>query len=112
MRRGKHSLIRVMNLYLSPHDAAVKADRECPRCHGTGRRLDFVVSGMRVLAPCDCPLGGNETTLCEIDNPRAAKHRQPSEHRRPSNIAGRAKSTAAYWFRIRRPADVLAELRY
>jgi hypothetical protein len=101
-----------MNLYLSPHDAAIQADRECPRCHGTGRQLDFLVSGMRVLAPCDCPLGGHETTLCEIDNPRAQKHRQPSRHRRPSNIAGRPKSTEAYWFRIRKPEDVLAELAW
>ena len=102
----------MINVYLSPHDAAIKADWQCPRCHGTGRQMDFVVSGMRVLAPCDCPLGGNETTLCEIDNPRAEKHRQPSQHRRPSNIAGRPKSTAAYWFRIRQPEEVLAELSY
>src|SRR4051812_39751868 len=100
------------NLYLSPHDAAIKADSQCPRCHGTGRALDFVVSGMRVLGPCDCPLGGGETTLCEIDNPRAAGNRQPSEHRRPSNIAGRPKTTAAYWFGIRQPDEVLAGLWY
>lgn len=101
-----------MNLYLSPHDAAIKADCQCPRCHGTGRQLDFIVSGMRVLAPCDCPLGGHETTLCEIGNPRAVKQRQPSQHRRPSNIAGRAKTPAAYWFGIRKPEEVLAGLAY
>lgn len=100
------------NLYLSPHDAAIRAENECPDCHGTGRALDFTVSGMRVLAACHCPLGGNETTLCEIDNPRAQTDRQPSQHRRPSNIAGRAKSPARYWFHIRQPDDVLRELWY
>ena len=100
------------NLYLSPHDAAIRAELECPRCHGTGAALDFMVSGMRVLAPCDCPLGNSETTLCEIDNPHAREDLQPSRHRRPSNIAGRAKSPARYWFRIRHPEDVLKELTY
>ena len=48
-----------MNFYVSPHDAAIAAERRCPHCSGTGRRLDFLVSGMRVVAPCDCPLGRN-----------------------------------------------------
>lgn len=101
-----------MNVYFSPHDSAIaeeKANR-CPLCHGTGRQIDFLVSGMRVVAPCDCPLGGMETTVCEIGNPRARTGRDPSHHRRASNIAGRPKTDAAYWRRVRKPAEVLAEL--
>jgi hypothetical protein len=101
-----------MTFYVSPHDAAIAEDkaRRCPLCHGTGRQIDFVVSGMRVVAPCDCPLGGMETTVCEIGNPHARGKSNPSHHRRPSNIAGRPKSLAAYWSRMRRPHEVLAEL--
>jgi len=102
-----------MHIYLSPHDAAVAEERagRCPLCHGTGVQLDFTVSGMRVVAPCDCPLGGIETTVCEIGNPHASGLANRSRHRRPSNIAGRPKSNAAYWSRVRKPAEVLAELQ-
>jgi hypothetical protein len=101
-----------MNLYVSPHDAAIAADRQCPHCKGTGRRLDFLVSGMRVVAPCDCPLGENESTVCEIGNPHTRKIHDPSQHRRPSNIIGRPKTSAAYWSRLRPLEEVLAALDY
>jgi hypothetical protein len=101
-----------MNLYISAHDAAIAADRQCPHCHGSGRRLDFLVSGMRVIAPCACPLGDSETTFCEIGNPRARKVHDPSQHRRPSNILGRPKTSAAYWSRIRSLQEVLGALEY
>jgi hypothetical protein len=101
-----------MNLYVSPHDAAIAAERRCPHCRGTGRRMAFMVSGMRVVVPCECPLGELETTFCEIGNPHARKIHDPSQHRRPSNVIGRPKSTAAYWSRVRPIDDVLAELKY
>lgn len=101
-----------MQLYISPHDAAFQEERarQCPVCHGTGVRFDFVVSGMRVAGPCDCPLGAKETTVCEIGNPRARSDSNPSRHRRTSNIVGRPKSPEAYWRGMRRPAEVLADL--
>jgi hypothetical protein len=99
-----------MNLYVSPHDAAIAAERRCPHCGGTGRRLDFTVSGMRVVVPCSCPLGESETTLCEIGNPRARKIHDPSQHRRASNVIGRPKTTAAYWSRVRPIDEVLGGL--
>lgn len=101
-----------MQLYISPHDAAFQEERaqQCPICQGNGLRFDFVVSGMRVATPCDCPLGVKETTVCEICNPRVRPDSNPSRHRRTSNIVGRPKSREAYWSRVRRPADVLAEL--
>jgi hypothetical protein len=101
-----------MQLYISPHDAAIREERarRCPTCHGSGVKFDFLVSGMRVVGPCDCPLGEHETTICEIGNPRACPEANPSRHRRTSNIVGRPKSPEAYWSRVRRPADVLAEL--
>ena len=101
-----------MQLYISPHDAAFREEREkqCPICHGSGVRFDFIVSGMRVAGPCDCPLGAKETTVCEICNPYARSESSPSRHRRTSNIVGRPKSPEAYWFRVRLPAEVLAEL--
>jgi len=99
-----------MNLYVSPHDAAITAARQCPHCRGTGRRLDFLVSGMRVVAPCTCPLGENETTVCEIGNPRTRNIHDPSQHRRASNISGRPKTSAAYWSRVRPQHEVLAAL--
>jgi len=101
-----------MNIYVSPHDAAVAAERQCPHCHGSGRRLDFMVSGMRVIAPCTCPLGESETTICEIDNPQARDIRQPSQHRRPSNILGRPKTAAAYRSRMWPQDEVLKSLEY
>ncbi len=103
---------RHMNLYVSPHDAAIAAERECPHCRGTGRRLDFMVSGMRVIAPCTCPLGESESTVCEIGNPHARNIHDPSQHRRPSNILGRPKTTAAYWSRVRSQDEVLRSLKY
>ena len=97
----------------SPHDRAIAEERgHCEICHGTGVQLDFMVSGMRVVAPCDCPRGRLETTVCEIGNPRASGGRDPSRHRRPSNIAGRPKSNAEYWSRVRPPEEILAGLRY
>ncbi len=99
-----------MNLYVSAHDAAVAADRRCPLCGGTGRRLDFLVSGMRVVVPCDCPLGEGETTLCEIGNLHARKVHDPSQHRRASNVLGRPKTVAAYWSQVRPLEEVLAAL--
>jgi len=101
-----------MNFFVSPHDAAIAADRRCPLCRGTGRRLDFIISGMRVVAPCECPLGDSETTLCEIGNPHARKAHDPSQHRRPSNVLGRPKTTAAYRSRLRPVDEVLASLVY
>ena len=101
-----------MNIYVSPHDAAVAAERRCPHCGGSGRRLDFMVSGMRVIAPCTCPLGENETTFCEIGNPHARSIHDPSGHRRPSNILGRPKTAAAYWSRVRPQDEVLNGLKY
>ena len=101
-----------MNLYVSPHDAAIAAERRCPLCRGTGRRLDFMVSGMRIIAPCTCPLGENETTICEIGNPHARNIHDPSQHRRPSNILGRPKTSAAYWSRVRPQDEVLNGLKY
>jgi len=101
-----------MNLYVSPHDAAVAAERQCPHCHGSGRRLDFMVSGMRAIAPCSCPLGENETTICEIGNPHARNTHDPSQHRRPSNILGRPKTSAAYRSRMWPQDEVLKSLEY
>jgi hypothetical protein len=101
-----------MNLYVSPHDAAIAAERRCPHCRGTGRRLDFRVSGMSVVVPCACPLGEIETTLCEIGNSRARKAHDPSQHRRASNVLGRPKTSAAYWSRVRPVDEVLAALEY
>lgn len=103
---------RIMNLYVSPHDAAIAAERKCPHCAGTGRRLDFMVSGMRVIAPCTCPLGESETTICEIGNPHARNIHDPSQHRRPSNIIGRPKTAAAYWSRVRPQEEVLRSLKF
>jgi hypothetical protein len=74
--------------------------------------MDFMVSGMRVVVPCDCPLGETETTLCEIGNIRAHKSHDPSQHRRASNVIGRPKTTAAYWSRVRPLEEVLAALAY
>jgi hypothetical protein len=104
--------VYIMNLYVSPHDAAITADRQCPNCGGTGRRLSFVISGMRALVSCECPLGLVETTICEIGNPLVRKVHDPSQHRRPSNIAGRPKTPAAYWSRVRTLREVLDELEY
>ena len=101
-----------MNLYVSPHDAAIAAERHCPHCHGSGRRLDFLVSGMRVIAPCICPLGEHESTVCEIGNPHARNIHDPSQHRRASNIIGRPKTSAAYWSRVLPQQEVLAALEY
>jgi hypothetical protein len=101
-----------MNFYVSPHDAAIAAERQCPHCRGSGRRLSFVVSGMRVIVPCECPLGEGETTICELGNPHVRKAHDPSQHRRPSNIAGRPKTAAAYWSRVRSLREVLDELEY
>ena len=102
-----------MHIYTSPHEAAVAEERanRCPLCRGSGVQLDFMISGMRVVAPCDCPLGGIETTVCEIGNPHAAGVNNRSSHRRASNILGRPKSNAAYWSRVRTPAEVLADLQ-
>jgi hypothetical protein len=104
--------VRVMNFYVSPHDAAIAAERQCPHCKGSGRRLGFVVSGMRVIVPCECPLGEAETTICEVGNPYVRKVHDPSQHRRPSNILGRPKTAAAYWSRVRSLREVLDELEY
>jgi hypothetical protein len=101
-----------MNLYVSPHDAAIAAERQCPLCQGTGRRVDYPVSGMLVVVACSCPLGENETTVCEIGNARAQNIRDPSQHRRPSNILGRPKTTAAYRSRMLTPEEVLRRLEY
>jgi hypothetical protein len=101
-----------MNLYVSPHDAAIAAERQCPHCRGSGRRLAFVVSGMKVVEACSCPLGEGETTSCEIGNPHAQNVNDPSQHRRASNIHGRPKTTAAYWSRVRSKEDVLNSLQY
>ena len=102
----------IMNLYVSPHDAAIAAERKCLHCGGSGRRLDYLVSGMRVIVPCSCPLGEYESTFCEIGNPRARNIHDPSQHRRPSNILGRPKTTAAYWSRVRPQEEVLKDLDY
>jgi hypothetical protein len=103
----------VNSTHTSSHEAAIAEERaRCGICHGTGIQTDFIVSGMRVIAPCSCPRGGVETTICEIGNPRASAERDPSRHRRASNIAGRPKSNADYWQRVSLPDEVLATLRY
>jgi hypothetical protein len=101
-----------MQLYISPHEDAFREERKerCPRGQCSGVQFDFIVSGMRVVVPCDCPVGAKETTVCEIGNTRARAEANPSRHRRASNIAGRPKSQASYWRRVRRPDEVLAEL--
>jgi hypothetical protein len=62
------------------------------------------------VVPCECPRGAIETTVCEIGNPRAHGERDPSRHRRPSNIVGRPKTNAEYWSRVRQQEEVLADL--